>query len=272
MIDLHSHTTASDGEHPPAELLGLARAAGVTALAVTDHDTVSGLAAAGEAARAHGIELVPGIEITAFLHRREVHVLGHFVDPGEERLASFAAHLKVEREKRMEQMVAKIRGLGFPVTMDQVRALAGDTHFARPHLARVLVQLGYCSSTKEAFDRFLADGRPGAVPRYELAAEDAVTLIRGAGGAATIAHPGVSRIEKHDLEALKKAGLAGVEVEHSDHPPSLREKLRGIARELDLISTSGSDYHGPTVSPNRHLGTESMTRENFDKLRARAGR
>jgi predicted metal-dependent phosphoesterase TrpH len=271
MIDLHSHTTASDGEHAPAELLKLAKAAGVTALAVTDHDTVAGLGACAEAARAEGIELVPGIEVTAFLHRREVHVLGHFVDPKEERLASFAARLKIEREKRMEQMVEKVKGLGFPVSMDQVRALAGDAHFARPHLARVLVELGYCTSTKDAFNRFLADGRPGAVPKFEFKAEDAVALIRGARGAATIAHPGVSRIERHDLEALKKAGLVGVEVEHSDHPPSLREKFRAIARELDLVSTSGSDYHGPKVSPNRHLGAESMKPEDFERLKARAG-
>jgi predicted metal-dependent phosphoesterase TrpH len=271
MIDLHSHTTASDGEHPPAELLKLAKAAGVTTLAVTDHDTVAGLKAAGDAARAEGIELVPGIEITAFLHRREVHVLGHFVDPLEERLASFAVKLKGERESRMIQMVEKMKSLGFPVSMDQVRALAGDTHFARPHLARVLVELGYCTSTKEAFDRFLADGKPGAVPRYELKAEDAVALIRGAHGAATLAHPGVSRIERHDLEALKAAGLVGVEVEHSDHPPSLREKLHKIARELDLVPTAGSDYHGPTVSPNRHLGTTQMKPEDLERLKARAG-
>lgn len=271
MIDLHSHTTASDGEHAPAELLKLAKTAGVTVLSVTDHDTVAGLPACSEAAKAEGVELVPGIEITAFLHRREVHVLGHFVDMKEARLASFAAQLKVEREKRMEQMVEKMKGLGFPVSMEQVRALAGDTSFARPHLARVLVELGYCSSTKDAFNRFLADGRPGAVPRFELKAEDAVTLIRGAGGAATLAHPGVSRVERHDLEALAKVGLAGVESEHSDHPPSLREKFRKIARELDLIPTSGSDYHGPKVSPNRHLGAESMKPEDFERLKARAG-
>ncbi len=171
----------------------------------------------------------------------------------------------------MIQMIEKMVGLGFPVTMEQVRALAGDTHFARPHLARVLVELGYCSSTKEAFDRFLGDGKPAAVLKFEFPAAEAVALIRGAHGSATIAHPGVSRIERHDLEAMKAAGLVGVEVEHSDHPPSLREKLRKIARELELIPTSGSDYHGPKVAPNRHLGTASMKPEHFEQLRKRAG-
>jgi 3',5'-nucleoside bisphosphate phosphatase len=164
-----------------------------------------------------------------------------------------------------------MRSLGYPVTMDQVRALAGDTHFARPHLARVLVELGYCTSTKDAFDRFLADGKPAAVPRFELAAADAVTLIRGARGAATIAHPGVSKVQEHDLQALKEAGLAGVEVEHSDHPPSLREKLHEIARKLDLVATAGSDFHGAKVAPNRHLGSASMKLEELDRLHQRAG-
>lgn len=271
MIDLHSHTTASDGEHAPAELIRLAHAAKVTTLAVTDHDTVAGLSACSEACKAVGMTLVNGIEITAYLNRREVHVLGHFVNPVEAGLAGFSARIKIERESRMIAMVEKMQKLGFPVTMDMVRQLAGDTHFARPHLARVLVELGYCTSTKDAFDRFLADGRPGAVPRFELAAADAVAIIRAAGGAATLAHPGVSKIQEHDLKALKEVGLAGVEVEHSDHPPSLREKLHKIAKALDLVPTAGSDFHGAQVAPNRHLGSASMRMEDLDRLHQRAG-
>ncbi|MBK7865139.1 MAG: PHP domain-containing protein [Archangiaceae bacterium] len=271
MIDLHSHTTASDGQHEPAELIRLAHEAKVTTLAVTDHDTVAGLPACAAAAKGLGMTLVNGIEITAFLHRREVHVLGHFVNPEEAGLMSFALRLKGEREQRMIAMVEKMRSLGYPVTMEQVRALAGDTHFARPHLARVLVELGFCTSTKDAFDRFLADGRPGAVPRFELPAADAVRIIKAAGGAATIAHPGVSKIQQHDLAALKEVGLVGVEVEHSDHPPSLREKLHKIAKELDLVPTAGSDYHGPKVAPNRHFGSASMRMEDLDRLHQRAG-
>ena len=272
MIDLHSHTTASDGEFAPAELVRLAHEAKVTTLAVTDHDTVSGLAACSQAAHGLGMTLVNGIEITAFLNRREVHVLGHFVNPVEVRLATFAAKLKLERETRMIAMVEKMKSLGFPVTMDQVHALAGDgAHLARPHLARVMVELGYATSTKEVFDRFLGDGKPGAVPRFELSAADAVTLIRGAGGAATIAHPGVSKIHAGDLKALKEVSLAGVEVEHSDHPPSLRQKLHEIARELDLIATAGSDFHGPKVAPNRRLGSASMKMKDFERLHQRAG-
>jgi 3',5'-nucleoside bisphosphate phosphatase len=271
VIDLHSHTTASDGQHSPDELFALAKEAGVTTLAVTDHDTVAGLGACQLAAARLGLTLVPGIEVSAFLNRREVHILGHFIDPTEPALEAFAKKLKVERFNRMQQMVDQMKGLGFPVSMDQVRALAGDdTHLARPHLARVLVELGYCTSTKEAFTRFLADGKPGAAPRYEVSAEDAIALIRAAHGVATLAHPGVSKVYEHEIAALKSAGLEGLEVEHSDHPPSLREKLRGLAKLNDLVATAGSDFHGEKVAPLRKLGSASMKPEDLERLRQRA--
>jgi predicted metal-dependent phosphoesterase TrpH len=269
MIDLHSHTTASDGQYTPAELLQLAADAQVTTLAVTDHDTVAGLDACDAAAKTHGIRLVPGIEVSAFVNRKEVHILGHFVDRNEPRLGQFALTLRGEREKRMEAMVAKMKGLGFPVTMDHVRAIAGDAHLGRPHLARVLVEGHWCTSTKEAFDRFLGDGKPAAVPRFEVTIEAAIALIRGARGTATLAHPGVSRVQLFELEQMKRAGLDGIEAEHSDHPPTLREKFLEWAKHLDLIPTSGSDFHGEKVAPDRHLGTASMKPELFAALEAR---
>ncbi len=271
MIDLHSHTVASDGQHTADELFAMARAAGITTLAVTDHDTVDGLKACEEAAQKHGLTLVPGIELSAFVGPKEVHVLGHFVDRHEPGIGSFSEKLRGERRTRMEQMVAKLQALGFPVTMEQVLGIAGDAHLARPHLARVLVELNYCTSTKEAFDRFLGDKRPAAVPRFQLTAEDAIAIIRQAKGTATLAHPGVSRVERFEVERMAKAGLAGLEVEHSDHPPTLREKFRGWARELQLVPTSGSDFHGEKVAPGRKLGTETMTAEALAALRSRAG-
>ncbi len=271
MIDLHSHTTASDGEHAPDVLVQLAVAAGVTHLAVTDHDTVAGLAAARAAALGRGLEIVHGIELSAFVFRREVHILGHFVDPAYQELQSFAARLRVEREARMRQMVEKVKGLGYPVSMDDVLAVAGDAHLARPHLARVLVMKGFCLDTKEAFDRFLGDGKPGWAPRFKLSFEEAIRLIRAARGTATLAHPFVSKVDRHEVQQLKDAGLAGLEVHHSDHPAPVREKLLGWARELDLVPTAGSDFHGERVNPGRHLGTASMAPADFDALRRRAG-
>ena len=270
MIDLHSHTTASDGEHTPAELLGFAQAAGVTTLAVTDHDTVANLGECTRQAQQRGMRLVPGIEVSVIMNRREVHILGHFVDPANQQLATFADALKIEREKRMELMVEKIQKLGFPVTMQHVRDLAGpNAHLARPHLARVLIEMNYVGSSKEAFDRFLADGRPAAVPRFEVTIDQAISLIHTSGGTATCAHPGVSKIQQFEMAEMKKHGLDGIEAIHSDHPPSLREKFLEWGRTFDLVATAGSDFHGHTVAPNRHLGTVSMPAENFSRLESR---
>jgi 3',5'-nucleoside bisphosphate phosphatase len=272
LIDLHSHSTASDGQHSPSELVTRAQAAGVTILSVTDHDTIAGVAACQEAAQPCGLLLVPGIELTAFLYGLEVHLLGHFLDPTEPILKRYCDRLGDEREERMGAMVRKMGGLGFPVTMNEVRAIAGDAHLARPHLARLLVERRWCLSTKEAFDRFLGDGKPGWVERFQVSAEDAIGLVRGAGGTATLAHPGSSKVERHAIVALKSAGLDGLEVDHADQDSSARRKYLALARELNLVPTAGSDFHGEQLSPQRRLGTVSMDHADFEALRARAPR
>ncbi len=269
MIDLHSHTSASDGQHPPAEQVALAAAAGVKVLAVTDHDTVAGLGACADAAAALGLRLVPGIEVSALHNRREVHVLGHFVDPASPRLQAYVTQLGGERERRMEAMVEKLEAMGVPVKLEQVRALAGDAPLTRPHLARVLVELRVCSSTREAFDRFLGDGRPAWVPRFELSVSDAVALIHAAGGTATLAHPGSSRVNRLEVETMAAAGLDGIEALHSDHPPSQQELFRGWADALGLECTAGSDFHGEAVAPNRRFGSATMSPEALARLEAR---
>ncbi len=269
MIDLHSHTTASDGQHAPAEQIAMAAKAKITVLGVTDHDTVKGLDACEEAAKAHGIRLVPGIEISVHLNRREVHILGHFVDRRLPRLASFDAELARTRERRMQQMIDKLKALGFPASMEAVRAIAGDAHLARPHLARWLVDANYCTSLPDAFTRFLGDGKPAAVARFDVTPEQAIELIHAAHGTATVAHPGSTRLNRHELEQLKAFGLDGLEVHHSDHPPSQREQLLGWAKELELVPTAGSDFHGAKVAPDRHFGNESMDPAEFARLEAR---
>lgn len=272
MIDLHSHTTASDGQYPPHEQVALAAKAGVTVLAVTDHDTVAGLAACTEAATARNMRLVPGIEISCIHHRREVHLLGHFIDPANSGLGAYALQLIDERSKRMELMVNKLVAMGVPVTMAQVSALAGDAPLTRPHLARVLVELRVCTSTKEAFDRFLGDGRSAWVPRFELPVETAINLIHAAGGTATIAHPGSSRVNRLEVETMAKAGLDGIEAIHRDHPPSQRELFQKWAKELGLCCTAGSDFHGEKVAPDRRFGSVAMDEGEFKALEQRAGK
>lgn len=271
IIDLHSHTTASDGELSPSALVALAAEAGVSHLAITDHDTLAGLAEARTAARERGLTSIPGIEVSAFLHgRQEVHLLGHFVDVDAPELARFADRLRGERHRRMEQMVEKVKALGFPVSLEAVLRLAGGANLGRPHLALWLVQQGYCRTPKEAFDRFLGDGKPGWVDRDRLPAEEALAMIRRARGTATLAHPGVSRVERGQIAELARAGLSGIEAFHSDHNPSQREKYLAIARDLDLVPTGGSDFHGPTLTPDRKLGCSPTPAASLARLEERA--
>jgi len=272
MIDLHSHTTASDGELSPEELLARARAAGVTTLAVTDHDTVKGLARAQAAATAEGVRLVPGIEVSTESEGREVHILGHFVDPQEPGLASFSDRLRDERAERMGRMVQRMNQLGFPVTLEEVERIAAGAHLGRPHLALALVARGVVTSTREAFDRFLGDGKPGYVDRFRLPAEDAIAMLHRARGTATLAHPGSSKVSPYTLERLAKAGLDGLEVFHPDHVPSQREAFLRQAEALGLVPTAGSDFHGPRVTPDRSLGMVSLDPSHLARLEGRAAR
>lgn len=268
-IDLHTHSRASDGEFTAAEVAERARAAGIGVWALCDHDTVAGLAEAGAAAARAGIRLVPGIELSAFLEKKEIHLLGHFVDPEHEALSDFEDFLAAHRRGRMRQIVERLAALGVLITEANIEKWSGGKTIGRPHVARAIVEAGAAATVKEAFDRFLGEGKPAYVGRYRLEAADAVRLIRGAGGTATVAHPGVSKLERHELVKLKAAGVDGLEVLHVDHVPSLREKFLRFAEELDLVPTAGSDYHGVTVSPDRKLGDVTMAAEDLARLEAR---
>ena len=246
-IDLHTHSRASDGEFTAADLAARIAAAGVGVWGLCDHDTVAGLPEAGEAARAHGVRLVPGIELSAFLDAKEIHLLGHFIDPAHPSLRSFEDFLAVQRRIRMQQIVEKLARLGVRVEPADIEKHSGGKTIGRPHVAKAIVAAGGAATVKEAFDRFIGEGRPAYVQRYRLEAEDAVRLVRGAGGTTTVAHPGVSKLERHELVRLRAAGIDGLEVHHADHVPSLREKFMRIAEELDLVPTAGSDYHGITI-------------------------
>lgn len=270
-IDLHSHSTASDGELPAELVAERAAAAGVAVWALTDHDSIAQLGPAGAAARALGMRFVPGIELSVHLDRREVHLLGHFVDPESETLRGFEDLLAEKRRIRMGEMIHKLAALGVALEPEEIERFSGGKTLARPHVARALVARGLVSSVKEAFDRFLGEGRPAFVGRYRLPVEEAIALVRGAGGTATIAHPGLNRIERGDLERLKAWGLAGVEVYHGDHVPSQREKYLKLCAELDLAPTAGSDFHGPAVAPDRKLGMVSMSPAELERLEARRG-
>lgn len=270
MIDLHAHTTASDGQHAPSELVRRAHAAGVTTLAVTDHDTLAGISEAQEAGTRLGVEIVVGIEVSTVLGAHDIHILGHFVRPTDEPLARFIARQGGERRRRMEGMVQRMNELGYPVGMHHVEAIAQSENFCRPHLARALVDLGYCTSTQDAFSRFLSDEGPAYVAQERIDARETIALLHAAGGTASLAHPAADGMDRYQIAQLRDLGMDGLEVFHTDHNPSVREKYLKIAAELDLVATAGSDFHGEAVSPNARLGTIGLDPARFAALRARA--
>jgi len=246
VIDLHLHTTASDGRCRPAELVEHVHAAGVRVFAVTDHDTVAGHAEAAVAAAAHGLTFVPGIEVTAVWGGRDVHVLGYWIDG---RCPAFAAFLREQRARRVARVEAIGRALaaaGAPVDLGPLLARIAarpGTSVGRPDLARLLVAAGYASSVQDAFDRYLAEGGPAYVARRGVSPEEAVALIHDAGGLASLAHPGVTRRDDR-LAAWAAAGLDALEAYHSDHSEADAARYLERARELGLLVTGGSDFHG----------------------------
>jgi len=268
-IDLHSHSRASDGQYPPAEVAEQIARAGVSVWSLSDHDTVAGLPAAAEAARRLALRLVPGIELSAFLDSREIHLLGHFLDPEHGSVRRFEDELAVHRRNRMHAIVERLAGLGIQIRVADIEKFGDGKTIGRPHVARAILEVGAVGSVKEAFDRFLGEGRPAYVQRFRLEVDDAVELVRGAGGTVTVAHPGVSRLERGDLQRLAAAGVVGVETHHPDHNPSVREKYLRLAGELDLVPTAGSDYHGEAVSPDRRPGQVTMDPEDLRRLESR---
>jgi hypothetical protein len=269
VIDLHTHSTASDGQYPPAEVAARAAAAGTVVWSLTDHDTVAGQAAAAAAARERGVRFVPGIELSVFLDEREIHVLGHFVDPAHPTLSRFEDFLADRRRERMGEIVRRLAALGVHVTPDDIVAYSGGKTIGRPHVARAIVAAGAAATVKEAFDRYLGEGRPAYVGRYRLTAEQAVQLVRGAGGVATLAHPGVSKVGRDELGRLRRMGFDGLEVQHPEHSPGQVESLRRAAAELGLVPTAGTDFHGPAINPGRELGGSDMAASDLAALEAR---
>lgn len=251
-IDLHSHTTSSDGTLTPPGLLGYAAECRVDVLALTDHDTLDGVAEAAEAAAAVGVRLIPGIELSTRYEGGSVHVLGLFCDPANPTLRRALGRARVERRDRACRMVGRLNELGYPLTVDDVLAQAAGDIVARPHVARALVACGHVASVREAFrPELIGDGGRADVPRRVPSPFDAVDLVRAAGGVAIVAHPGVSHHEGGRssvtwalVEALADRGLAGIETDHPEHPPNVRIGLRELADRLGLVPTGGSDCHG----------------------------
>jgi len=269
-IDLHTHSRVSDGTDAPADVIRAAKAAGLDVVALTDHDTAAGWAEAATAAEQAGIELVRGMEISTLHEGRGVHLLGYLPDPAYPPLAEELDRVLDGRAQRLPGIVERLRGLGIDITVADVLAVSPDAAASgRPHVADALVRLGVVADRDEAFERYLSTGRPGYLNRYAAPLVGAIELVRAAGGVSVIAHVwGRSRRQRPDeaeLAALKAAGLAGIEVDHQDHSPQTRDALRAIARNLGLVVTGASDYHG-AGKKGHELGVNTTDPGQYERL------
>ncbi|MEV0919576.1 PHP domain-containing protein [Streptomyces sp. NPDC049967] len=272
-IDLHTHSTASDGTDTPAELVRNAAAAGLDVVALTDHDTVRGHAEA-IAALPEGLTLVTGAELSCRLDGvGGLHMLAYLFDPDEPELARERELVRDDRVPRARTMVRKLQELGVPVEWERVARIAGDGSVGRPHIATALVELGVVPSVSDAFTpQWLADGGRAHAEKHELDPFDAVRLVKAAGGVTVLAHPGAVKrghvVPESAIAELAAAGLGGVEADHMDHDEATRARLRGLARELGLLATGSSDYHGSRKTVR--LGENVTDPEIYGEITRRA--
>jgi 3',5'-nucleoside bisphosphate phosphatase len=267
LIDLHLHTTASDGTLSPSELVFRARVARLSTIAITDHDTTAGTRAARAAARDAGVELIPGVEISSVDGGRDIHMLGYFIDPDAPALLAFLDAQRAERLRRLTAMGDRLASLGCAVDVEPIleRARCGKS-VGRPQVADALVLGGHAADRDEAFSKYLEFGAPAFVPRTGATPFDVIRVVHDAGGVVSMAHPGLTR--RDDLiPALASAGLDAIEARHSDHDEATEARYRALAAELGLVTTAGSDYHGDGGHRTSTLGVVTMPAEDFDVLR-----
>jgi predicted metal-dependent phosphoesterase TrpH len=268
-VDLHLHTTASDGLRSVDDLVREAAAAGLSVMAVTDHDTMAAVPRATALCAEAGLTLVPGIEITAMEGRRDVHILGYFLDAAHEGLQQFLARQRRSRLERVYAMGERLAAAGAAIDITPLvhDADRQDGHsIGRPQIARALVAAGHASSTDDAFDRWLSRGRPAFVPRSGTPPGQVIAIIHDAGGLASLAHPGIAGVDDR-IDRLRDEGLDALEAYHSDHDDHARDRYLALARQLNLLVTGGSDYHG---DPAHGLtpGTVTLPAREWERLSA----
>jgi predicted metal-dependent phosphoesterase TrpH len=268
-VDLHSHTTASDGSLTPRELVQEAVRRGLRVLGVTDHDSTDGLAPAlGEAARHPPLAIVPGIEINCDVEGAEIHILGYYVDYEAAWFQDFCRAQREERRARVHRMAARLGELGMSIDPGEIFALVQEGSAGRPHVAQAMMRRGYVKSVREAFDKYLAAGKPGHVPRTRFNPEGAVRLIRKAAGVPVFAHPGLSDRDEL-IPGLIAAGLMGIECYYREHSPVQTAGYLQLCRQHDLVATGGSDFHGSAVRAST-LGVPVVPMVCWEALRAKA--
>ncbi|WP_127584351.1 PHP domain-containing protein [Paenibacillus koleovorans] len=273
-VDLHMHTTASDGTQLPEDNVRMAKAAGLYGIAITDHDTVAGVANAILAGEALGIHVIPGVEISTVENGLDIHILGYYIDRTDSLFLNRLQQLRDGRESRNLKIVEKLNALGIAITMDEVIAQAGkgvqpDESIGRPHIAEALLNKGYVGSIAEAFDRYL--GRNGAAHAHShrVTSFEAVDWIREAGGVAVVAHPGLYGNDSL-VERIVQYGASGIEAYHSDHSPEEEERYAAMAERLGCLVTAGSDFHGERGGHEFHapIGSRRIGADVLERLQA----
>lgn len=275
LVDLHTHSTASDGSLSPQELVRYAKKKGAAAISLTDHDTVEGLEEALAAGLEQDLEVIPGLEISAQYKGGTMHILGYYIDPSDLALNRELTRLQQARNERNPKIIEKLQALGIPITLDQIKALAKG-QIGRPHIAQVLFRLGVVSSLKEAFQKYLTKGALAYVEKFRFPPQEAISLIHRAGGIAVLAHPFTLNCSSiRDLKVLvnelKSKGLCGMEVFYPEHTADQTRDYLSLVRELDLLFTGGTDFHGNNREKTDLLignGTLKIPYEVVENLKA----
>ena len=251
-IDLHLHSTASDGSYPAETIVAMAERNGVRVLALTDHDSLDGIPAAEERAQRSGIRVIPGVELSVSEAGIDVHLLAYGFDPFDKGLVAAIARYRDSRRERARKMLARLKGLGIKIQLEEVEEIAHGGALGRPHVAEALMQGGHIETFQEAFQRYLGHHAPAYVPKQTVTLEEAVSVVREAGGVTVLAHPGTLNRD-HLIAAWAGRGLDGIEVWHSKHAPADVTRFKGIAKQHNLLMTGGSDYHGERT-PDATIG------------------
>ncbi|UNK20235.1 PHP domain-containing protein [Paenibacillus sp. N3/727] len=276
--DLHTHTLASDGMNEPSENVRLAYEKGLYAIAITDHDTVSGVQEALEAGKRYGMTVVPGVEISTMAGGKDIHILGYYVDTEDKDFLNRLSNLRNTRNERNEKIILNLQSLGIEITMEEVisgldRDLKPDESIGRPHIADTLVKKGFASNMRDAFDRYLAHGGLAYAAQPRISPQEACSWIREAGGTPVLAHPGLYDDDGLVSEIIKEAHPSGIEVFHSDHGPEEERRYGAMAEDFGLIVTAGSDYHGERQGAVFHgdIGNRSVPEDVLEKLKTARG-
>lgn len=264
--DLHMHSTYSDGVYPVADVVRRAQRVGLSIISITDHDNVGGVEEAIAVGRDIGVEVVPGMELSASFEDQDIHILGYFFDHTNERLREYLEIFRTERVKRAERIVGKLNNLKVPLSITSVLDRAGAGSVGRPHIAYALLEEGLTGSYHEAFFKYIGNGKPAYEKKYQISPRDAIELIAGAGGLSFIAHPG-NAIDEKTLYALIKEGVDGIEVIHPSHSPERIAHYSGIVSEYYLLASGGSDFHGGRRNDDDIFGKYYINEKQVDMMR-----